>query len=133
MPEVVAAKTIDLLSLGGVTELAVASTTTVYGRSFPLPREASFSLEIQFDSAAAVDVKLELENGSSRPDTEGAVDTDYVEADGASDVATGITTETVHFIPVSPTVSPFARFRFTGQGANAASTKITRCKLHYIQ
>lgn len=133
MPEVVAAKTIDLLTIAGASSIAVNGTGTAYSHSFPLPREASFSLEIQFDSAAAVDVKIEFENGSSRPDTEAASDSDWVEADGASDVATGVTTETVHFIPVAPTVSPFGRFKFTGQGSNAASTVITRLKVHYIQ
>lgn len=117
----------DLLSAGGVTEIAVASTGTAYSRSFPLPKNRSFGCEILFDSAGAVDVKVELEEGNSLPDTEGSADTD--EWAVAATVSAGITNETPNFLAVAPVVALYGRFKFTGQGSNAASTKVTRLKL----
>ena len=43
----------------------------------------------------------------------------------------GITDEVVHWIAPAPTVSQFCRMKLTGQGSNAASTQLTKLKLHY--
>jgi hypothetical protein len=118
---------IDILSAGGVTELAVASTGTVYSRSFPLPKNRSFGLEILFDSPGVVDVKVELEEGNAPPDTEGSADADEWAVGDV--ISTGITNETPNFLEVSPVVAGYGRIKMTGQGSNDAGTKCTRLKL----
>jgi hypothetical protein len=118
---------IDVLSAGGVTELAVATTGVAYTRAFPLPKNRNFGVEIVFTSPGAVDVKVELEQGNSLPGTQGAADSDDW-AVGDS-VSAGITNETPNFLEVSPVVSLYGRFKLTGQGSNDAGTKLTRCKL----
>lgn len=119
---------IDVRAIRGA-DIAVASTGTAYSDSFVLPRGVSFGFEFQFDSAAAVDVKIELEQSNVRPATEGAADANYVVPTGASAISSGVTVETTVLIPFAPMVTRYARFKFTGQGSNAASTKVTKARV----
>lgn len=116
----------DLLALAGVTELAVASTGTAYGYSFPLPRDAFFAFELQMSSGGTIDVKVELEVGNARPATEGSSDSNFVVADT---ISSGIVATTLQFLASDPPVAQYGRLKFTGQGSNAASTKVTRARL----
>ena len=122
-------ETIDLIALETGSELAVASTGVAYSKSIPWPHGSSFSIEYQFDSAAAVDVKVEIESGAARPTTENVSDAAWAVG---NTISSGITDEATHFSVPAPTVSPFCRLKLTGQGANAASTKLTKLKLHWI-
>jgi hypothetical protein len=122
---------VDVLVAGAVTELAVASTDVAYTQSVSLPRNCSFSLELLFESAGSVDVKVEVQHGNSAPGTEGATDPDFVTGDGLSAISSGITDENVHFLAFAPYVSQYHRLKLTGQGSNAATTKLTRCRINY--
>jgi len=122
--------TLDLIDLETGDELAVASTATAYSKSFLWPRGSSFSLEYQFTSDGSVDVKVEIESGTSAPTTEGSADTDNYAV--GNTISSGITDEVTHFTAPSPTVSQFCRLKLTGQGSNAASTVLSKLKLHYV-
>lgn len=133
MSEVTATQVIDLINMGGGTSVAVATTGVAYGQSFPLPKNASFSFELQFSSGADVDVKVEYEVGNERPTTEGSSDAAWVTPTGADAISAGITDESVHIIPYAPSVARFARLKLTGQGTNAASTVLAKSKVAYIR
>ena len=117
---------INLLTLAGASSIAVASTGVAYSHAFQPPKNGALSLELQFASDAAVDVKVDIEHGGSKPGTEAASDTNFVVGDSVDPIAAGIVDELVHFIAASPIVTPWMRFKFTGQGSNAASTTVTR-------
>lgn len=123
-------KTLNLIALETGSELAVASAGVAYSKSFFTPNFDSAAIEFQFDSAGSVDVKVEVESGGVAPTTEGSADTTNYAV--GNTISSGITDENVHFNAPAPTVSKYLRFKFTGQGANAASTKLTKLKFHYI-
>ena len=122
-------KTMNLIALETGSELAVASTGVAYSKSFLVPNFDSAAIEFQFDSAAAVDVKVEIESGAVVPTTEGSAD--VANYGVGNTISSGITTENTNWAAPAPTVSKYCRFKFTGQGSNAASTKLTKLKLHY--
>ena len=122
--------TMDLIALETGSELAVPSTTTVYSQSFQWPNGTSFAIEYLFSSDASVDVTLEIESGSVVPTTEGAADTTNYGV--GNTIESNIANEFVHRKAPSPTVSGFCRFKLTGNGSNAASTKLTKLKLDYV-
>lgn len=114
---------IDLLSLASVTEIAVATTGVAYTKHFVLPRNVSFGGLIKLSSAGAIDVKVELEEGNTEP-TDQAADVSGKWGVGQT-VSSGLTSAGPHVLLVSPIVARYARLKFTGQGSNAASTKVT--------
>lgn len=133
--ESVAVKVIDFLKVAGVTTQAVGGTNVLYTNSIPMPRNATFAFVLQFSSAGAVNVKVELEQGDARPATEGAVDAEFTVPVGASDVSAGITNETVNRIAYSPKVSAYCRLKLTGLAsgsANDASTVLSRAQIVYV-
>ncbi len=124
-------ETLDLISKETNSQLAVAGTATAYSQSFLWPNGSAFSVELKFTSSGSVDVKVEIESGDVEPTTEGSADTTNY---GVGNVmSTGITDEVVHYIPPSPTVSKYCRFKLTGQGSNDASTVLDELKLHIIR
>ena len=127
-------ETIDLLASAGITELAVANTDVAYSYSF-LTDKRAYGLEIQLDvSSGTADVKIEMESGGTEPDTEGTADTDYtVPQTNEAVIDSSCNTELVRFYPFPPVVAPFCRLKFTGQGANPASCKVARARIHMIQ
>jgi len=118
---------IDLLALAGVTEIAVASTGVAYTKHFVLPRNVSFGSLIKLSSGGAMDVKVELEQGNTTP-TDQLPDASGLWGVGQT-VSAGLTSAGPHIIVISPIVSRFARLKFTGQGSNAASTKVTKAQI----
>ncbi len=136
--EQIAPKIIDFIVISSGDSIAVASTGTVYSNSAPLPREASFGVELKFSSEGAVDVKVEVEQSNQRPTTEEAADaTKYAVPEDTAGSSVGlvatITDELPHFVNFSPMVSGFIRLKLTGQGSNAATTKLVSAKLVYVK
>lgn len=118
---------IDLLADETSNQIAVASTGVAYGKYFALPRNCTFGLDVKMGSSGSVDVKIDLEQGSVPPTTDGSADTtNYGVGD---DISSGITDKIAHILAVVPVPTKFARFKFTGQGANAASTYVERLGL----
>ena len=109
-------------------QLAVASTATVYGKAFMPPKNSSFGMFLRFTSAAAVDVKVELECGILPPTTENSADTDWAVGDTLS---AGITDEVTHALVAAPVAAPYCRLKLTGQGSNAASTVLEYAKFTF--
>lgn len=122
--------TMNLIDDETGSQLAVASTGTAYSKSFLWPHGSSFSVEFQFTSDGAVDVKVEIESGGVTPTTEGSADTTNYGV--GNTISSGITDEVVHFAAPAPTVSKYCRLKLTGQGSNAASTVLSKLKIHYV-
>ena len=125
----------ELTTTGGVT---VGTTDTVFTKSQPLPRDASFSVELRFSSGGVVDVLVDVEQGNVRPTTEESADTtNYAIPENTSGSSVGrvanIVNEVNHIINFSPVVSGFIRLKLTGQGSNAADTKLVSGKIVYVK
>lgn len=134
MSESTAARVIDLLQLGQVTSIAVASTGVAYGKSFPIFRGCTYSFDVQFDSSGTVGVTVELEQSDVRPDTEGAVDTKYVVPDNKTvPMFSAIANKLRHNVAYTPNATAFARLRYTGVGSNHSSTTATMSKVTTIK
>ena len=123
-------QSVDLLAAASVASIAVATTGVAYSQSFYAPKNKSFGLEYQFTSSGVTGVTIELEHSNSLPGTEASSDTNFVIGDSVSDIATAVADELVHFVAVSPVVCSYIRFKFTGVGANDASTVVSRLKLN---
>lgn len=128
---------IDLATLTTSTGIVVNTTATVRSNSIPLPRDASFSMELLFTSSGTVDVLVDAEQGNSRPATEATSDSNFVIPENTSGSSVGrilaVTNTNVHIINFSPVVSGYFRLKLTGQGTNAADTTLTRARLVYVK
>jgi hypothetical protein len=101
--------------------IAVASTATVYTKSFDLKYGAAFGVDMKATSDGTVKVKVELEQGTSKPTTEGSADTSWAVPEVAPITIT-VEDENMHVMGVSPIPLRYARFKLTGLTGNAAST-----------
>jgi len=112
------------------TTLAVASTATVYTKSFPLPYGGSFGVSAKAASSGTINVKVELEESYRLPINEGSADDYWVVPTGISDVFTSVANSTQLHKALSPIVMRYGRFKLTGVASNDASTTLTMF-LHY--
>lgn len=120
---------------GIVTSLAVANTDAAYSYSFPSRPNKSFGLLVQLDVASGTpDVKIEIESGRARPDTEAAADTSNFAVGQSTDCVldTAANTETLRFYPLPPIVAPFSRIKFTGQGSNPATCVVAKLEVFEV-
>ena len=131
-------QTIDILKMMGVDSIAVATDdTAVYSKHFPLPAsdhsEPNFGIEYQATSGGNVVLKIEVEQGNSEPTNDLAADGDYVVPDGALVLNDTLTDELVHIKAYDLAASSFARFKFTPDTGNAATTVISKLKVKVIR
>lgn len=109
-----------------ITSIAVASTGTAYSASFPLPRNCTFSWDVQFSSSGVVAVTVELEQGFARETTLQSADTVHFcipdNKTSTSRMYPTIGDTNLHNVAYAPNATPVGRLKFTGTGSNDAST-----------
>ena len=121
------------INTGAPGSQPVASTTTVYGRAFPLGDGASFCAAMAASGSATPDIDVYFEQTHLDPDradqgniagtgqgAAGDIYNGWVQAVGASKVA-DITATTWFDFTISPVALPWGRFKFIGQGSNPAN------------
>ena len=116
-------KTTDLTN---GTPIAVAGTGVAYSETFVCLPNVTYAFEYQFTSGGAVDAKIELEQGNTPPVTEGAASTNMVVPEDAAAFDASITDELNHVKAYTPATTKFLRAKITGQGANAATTTLSK-------
>lgn len=119
---------LDLLNLvQGASTLAVASTNTVYGKSFALKANKSYGIMLAF-TGTTIDVKVELEEGNDELTAaeEGSAKSTW--AVGTT-ISSGITSSAARCLAVSPVVARYARLKLTGQGSNSANVVLAQATL----
>lgn len=117
---------LDLLNdVQGAATLAVAGVTTVYGKSFSLPKNHSFGLQYRF-TGTAIQVKVELEQGNDQPTTEGAADTAW---GVGHTIDSAVVASAALVKAVTPVVAKYGRLKLTGSGANNADCLLVLAKL----
>ena len=139
---------LDILALGyqnnpliftSRTALAIASTNTVYSQSFILRRGCTYGWEVKFTSSGVVAVTVELEQSNQPPETEGSQDDSFVIPVGKTGTnglypTTTIVAASVRYITAySPVATVLGRLKFTGTGANAASTVCSIARMYEIK
>ena len=117
---------VDILAINAAASIAVASGETAWSRSFPLPKNRDFGLEVKFTSSGSVNVQIDLEEGNQAPTTEDAIDATWWVGDA---VSAGVTVETPSGLAVAPIVALYGRIKFTGLSGNHASTVCDLLKL----
>jgi len=107
------------------TTLLPTTATSVYTHSFPIKSGEYFSLGYKATSVGGTpNVNIQLQQSTTKPGTEGATDTDWVVPDNVGNIATGVTTETQHWIALSPVPLPYARFLVNEIGSST-ETQVT--------
>ena len=109
-------------------DMAIASAATIYSKSWERGSSEYFSLDYIATSSGTVGLKIELEQGNTKPSTEGSSDADWVVAENAQDIESDLSDEVQHFKKLSPVVSKYGRLKITGSGSNHSSTTL-RAKL----
>ena len=122
-----------LADLEKVVSKVVNATAVVYTYSYPTEKGASYSFEYQFDSGGVIDVKVELEQGNTKPATEGSASTDFVVPEDSADFDKSVTDKVVHIKAYAPAATGHLRLKITGQGSNAVTTVITRARMAIIK
>ena len=138
----------DILALGyqsnpliftSKTALAVASTNVVYSQSFILRRGCTFGWEVAFTSGGVVAVTVELEQSNQPPETEGSQDDSFAipvikaSTNGLYPTGTIVAAGVRYFNAYSPVATVLGRLKFTGTGANAASTVCSIARVYEIK
>lgn len=112
-----------ILTAANASDMAVASTATIYTASFRLIKSVYFGVAYRAVSAGGTpSVTIQLEQSWTLPATEGAADTNFVIPVGLSDIVTDLATETWNIKALAPICMPYGRFKITGTGANPADT-----------
>lgn len=103
--------------------IAVATTSVVYTKAIKLRYAIAFSLKIKATSSSGTaDIKVEIEEATDLPTTEGSSDTSYVVPDSMSAIYTSLSDELVHIKQITPVCAPYMRLKITGNASNPADT-----------
>lgn len=117
---------IDLLNdVQGATTLAVSGVTTVYGKSFTMPKNHSFGIIYRF-TGTTIEVKIELEQGNTPPTTEGSADSAW--AVGHT-LDPAVVASAALAKGVAPVVAKYGRLKITGSGSNHADVLLVLAQL----
>lgn len=130
---------LDILALGNVLSIAVATTGVAYSHSFVLRRGVTFGWEIKAGGSGVVAVTVELEQSNQPPTTEGSQDDAFsipVGKTGSSGMfpSGAISAVSTHFYTAySPVATILGRLKFTGIGSNDASTVINLARVYEVR
>jgi len=126
-------RTQDILEMGGVTSIAVASQAVVWSESFGMPRNSTFGIEYKCTSTTPK-VMIEMEQGSSQLSGagEGKIDSSYVVPDDAGEIDDSLEDELLHSIAYAPVAIAYGRFKITGLSGNDADSVIDTLKVSYV-
>ena len=111
----------EVAGVGDVTTIPVASTATVYTKSFPMEGAEYFDMAV-LGAGTTLDIKIEFEQSHIEPVTEGAVDTYWSES--IADIEANHSAKTYVHYGLAPKVAKFGRFKLTGQGSNSADATL---------
>lgn len=123
----------DIESSAGVLDIAVATTAVIYTKSFRLDYGEYFALFYKATSDGNVKLKIELQQSTVPPDTEGAADAKYVTKDGDTAIEAALATETQHIKAITPISMKYARLKITGLGGESANDASTTIRLRIGQ
>jgi hypothetical protein len=114
------------------TEIAVAETGVAYTPTYICKKNVNYAFEYKFASGGTVDAKIEIEQGNTPPATEGAASANMVIPEDAATFDASITDTLNHVKAYAPAVTRFLRAKITGQGDNAATTKLVKFNVSTI-
>ena len=117
---------VEVFDLLGGEKIDVASTGVAYTPTYICKRNVNYAFEYEFESDGTIDCKIELEQGNTPPATEKAASDNMVIPEDAADFDESITDDDLHVKAYAPAVTRFLRAKITGQGSNAASTKLVK-------
>lgn len=121
-------RVIDLLTVGGVSSIAVPGTSgSTFSNSFPMGNTTTYTLAVK--STGTSKFQIVLQNSFARPSTEGTTDTATFASDSTTPTLT-ISDTSLHIFTFTSSVSPFARLKFTGLSGNANNNTISTLKLY---
>jgi hypothetical protein len=110
------------ISSSGDSDIPVASTDTIYTKSFSKQKAESMALMYKATSDGTVDVSIKLMQSFARPTTEGTYDNRYVTSDSIVD---NLSDEAWHIATIDTLTSlPFGLYQITGNGSNDGSTTV---------
>lgn len=123
---------VDVFDLLDGSEVEVGGTDVAYTPTYICKKNVSYAFEYKIESGGTIDCKIEIEQGNTPPATESAADGNMVVPEDAADFDTSITTDAVRVKAYAPAATRFLRAKITGQGSNAATTKLTRFNVSTI-
>lgn len=128
-------ETIDALSSTSSTDIACATTSTVYSKWFALGPAEYFGVSYKYYASdgniGTMTITIQLEQSFQKPTTDGSADASYYSIPvNMSDIVTaGTAYNTWAHKSISPIPLGYARFKITGTGSNDAHT-VVNVKLH---
>ena len=115
----------DINNSAGVGTITVPSTTTVHSMSFSLKYGQAFGIWLQAgNGSGTANMKIQLEQGTKPPTTEGSSDATWVIGDGVADIYSNLNDTTAHIKTVSPVPMKYGRLKITGLGSNPANATL---------
>jgi hypothetical protein len=106
-------------------DIPTETTNVARSEKFFMPKNSTFSWEVQFESDGAIDVKVELEQQFEEGD-------DFVVPDNKADyeMFEEVTDSDTHQEAYRPNATLWGRLKLTGLGSNDASTTLVKAKMY---
>jgi hypothetical protein len=123
--------------ISGYEELAsgigvVTSGAAVYSNSFAFKKDprVKYGIAVQAAGTSPV-IKVELEEGTRLPATEGVSDSYFSVPDDVSAIIASLADKNLHILSLAPDVAPFGRIKITGLSGAAADSTVGLLNVYY--
>jgi len=117
---------ISVIDLTNGTPIAIVNQSTAYSESFVCLPNVTYAFEYQLTSVGNIDITIEIEEGNTPPETEGAVSLNMVVPEDAPAFDAVIWDELNHIKAYTPATARFLRAKITGGKINTATTTLTK-------
>ena len=113
------------VTLGGSTAIAVGKSAIVYTDSIALENIDTFALSFSCATVGTPDIKIEIQQSTEPPATEGSADGNFVTPSGVNVLVGNLTTKTVYHYGLQLVPVKYLRFKLTEQTGTVTDTVMT--------
>ena len=115
----------DVTLIDGKAVMAIAGENAYYTKAIKIAQGMYYGLHLKALSASSTPtIKIELEQSSVLPTTEGSADGTYVVPDGVSAIYSNLNDEIWHVKSFTPVPMTYCRFKLTGLTGNPADATL---------
>lgn len=112
------------MKLAGSEDIAVGVSATVYTDSFPFGDVDYFALTYIQTATGVPNIKIEMEQSTVLPATEGTSDANFFVPKTVGDIESALTAKTRQGLQLMPITMQFIRFKITEQTASVTDTVV---------
>lgn len=113
------------MKLNGNAQIALGATQTVYTDVFQFGDADYFALSYIVTCTGVPDIKIQMEQGITRPTNPNASDAAYGVPKTIGDIETSLTSKLIQHMQLMPVTIPYVRFKIVEQSGIVTDTVVT--------